>query len=259
MGNSASGKTTYDKESGFVYIVNLYIINYMYYHMKKHESFYMKSERGKKPKSYDLFGDIFPISRERFARIISDQNFVLPEEVRQRICGTLGLNMRHFKKDGPEIIELFKIDISIHPKTKEKIETKVAVDETDWKCFLNIYRRFTYTVHSKRGGIMDEKSVEKSAEKVKEALKETVNTDWGKEGNIEGKSVYHIWYYFRYNVRFNEKSDIAMMKAYLEKIRFHDWNLKDRRQVRECYELLNSHCEFLRAYLLLADRLETEE
>ena len=29
----------YDKDTGFVYIVNLYIINYIYYHMKKHDAF----------------------------------------------------------------------------------------------------------------------------------------------------------------------------------------------------------------------------
>ena len=34
----------YDKDTGFVYIVNLYIINYIYYHMKKHDAFIENKE-----------------------------------------------------------------------------------------------------------------------------------------------------------------------------------------------------------------------
>lgn len=229
----------YDKDTGFVYIVNLYIINYIYYHMKKHDAF-IENNKGKKSKSYDLFGDIIHISRTRFSRItrIGKGRFELTPLEAEGICNKLGIDMKYFQKEAPVIIEF------------------PGVTAEDWKCYLNKIRQIPYEE-------IDYLSVRVKREKidrVKEALQSATDTDWRTRGvNEEENPVFQIWYYFKFNAHLKRKSNVDMMMSFLQEIKFHDWNKVNESKIKECYELLNRHCEFLKAYILLKQRLSEEK
>lgn len=230
----------YNKDTGFVYIVNLYIINYIYYHMKKHDAF-IENKKGKKPKSYDLFGDIIHISRPRFSRItqIGFGRFELTSLEADNICNVLGIDTIYFQKDSPEIIALPKIE------------------EEDWKCFLYLERGIPYNdeMETKK-----EHEIEEQTDKVKKALSKAARTNWDAIGpEKEENPIYQIWYYFKYNVRYEKKSDIEMMISYLKRIKYSDWRRAGEARIKESYDLLNLHCEFLKAVILVNQRLSEEK
>lgn len=229
----------YDKDTGFVYIVNLYIINYIYYHMKKHDAF-IENNKGRKPKAYDLFGDIINISRTRFSRItrIGKGRFELTSLEAEEICSKLGIDAKYFQKDFPEIIEL--------PEVKEE----------DWKCFLFNERGIPYLGMK----IKSEEQREEQAGKVKEALYKAVHTNWEAMGpEVEGNPIFQIWYYFRYNMQLKKKSDIEMMIHYLKRIKYSDWRTVGEAKIKESYSLLDRHCEFLKAVIVVNQLLSEEK
>lgn len=242
MGKKKVGRAVnlYDKDTGFVYIVNLYIINYIYYHMKKHTAFIEKNNVGKKPKAYELFGDIINISRTRFSRItrIGLDRFELTSLEAEDICNILGIDAIYFQKDSPEIMPLDNIK------------------EGDWKCFLYFERGIPYSeITTKK-----EHQIEEQTEKVKKALAKAARTNWDAIGpEKEENPVYQIWYYFRYNIRHEKKSDIEMMMSYLKRIKYSDWRTAGEAKIKESYNLLNLHCEFLKAVILVNQRLSEEK
>ncbi len=109
-----SRRNILDFETGFNVRANLYIIRYLYYHMKKADIFMMEGE-GKRRKSVAL-KEYVPISRTRFRRIFDGENFEIASEDKRKISECFNISTEYFRKEG-ELIQ-------IHGLTQE-----------DWKCF----------------------------------------------------------------------------------------------------------------------------
>lgn len=96
---------TFELEQGFPIRVNLYIIKYIYYHIRKDESF-MDEGAGKKPKSFPIYGNEIPMSRQRFDRINRGERFQLTAAEANDIIERFGIEFKYFRKEAPVMFEI---------------------------------------------------------------------------------------------------------------------------------------------------------
>lgn len=227
-------RKTYNADTGFALMVNLYIIKSIYYGMKKSDIFYDNSE-GKKPRSVPIYGTSLPISRQRFDRINKGITFEISNREANKIVETFGIDMKYFIKDKPVMFDI--PDISI----------------TDWKSFYNIQYKVGYAL----GGGNNKAEQKKRAERVKLKLKELAHADW--EHSPDKKNpIFRVWYYFRTGERYEEESRASRCRNALENMNYKDWQAESQENLEEISRLLKKHYDYVSA-LMTITRLHREE
>ena len=73
--NKQSRKDLFNKDTGLSIMINLYVMRYIYNHIKKAECFFEEHQKGRKPKAYPVYGDYLQMSRQRFERMCKGENF----------------------------------------------------------------------------------------------------------------------------------------------------------------------------------------
>lgn len=227
-GNRGNGRArnVFDMTTGLPIMINLYIIKYLYYHMKKADCFITEST-GKKPCSLEIYGNVIPISRQRFDRINKGERFELTSREAETICETFGIDIKYFRRDDPIVIELPEINL------------------TDWKCF---YREKYGCAYNFKSGLKDN-DIKDRCRKVENNLKKLAHLNW--EEMKEDNPLFMVWYYFRYGGRYETESRIDKYIQALQEIKCADWNNREMEELQECLELLKKQHDYINSLLTI--------
>ena len=224
-------------ENGFNTRVNLFIIRYLYYHMKKHSKF-LKKGKGTRQASVDL-NVYVGISRPRFTRIFSGENFEMAETQSRDISKLFNISADYFKKNG-KLIE-------IH-----------GIDRDDWKCYFNSEFRGSVIMDELDEQTTPKEEIEKwkkekmaRALKVDEKLQELVETNFVANHYDAKTALYRIHYFFKNGVAFTEVSTLNKFLKYLQLLKISDWKaLKSNpEEMKKYLDMLEKHYEYINAYL----------
>ena len=220
-------RNVFDMNTGLPVMVNLFIIKYLYYHIKKADRF-MEVSAGKKPKSKEIYMNVLPISRQRFDRINKGIRFELTTAEAERIRDTFGIDIKYFRRDNPVAMELPEISL------------------LDWKCFYNVRHDGQY--HFRSG--FKEKEIQDRCEKVEQGLKDLASADWG---NCRDKNnpFFMIWYYFSHGYRYEEESRIDKYIKALREIRCTDWDGIGIQELTDCHGLLKKQYDYINSLLTI--------
>jgi len=226
MGEDKSKSNILNKKNGFHTRVNLYIIRYLYYHMKKADMFTVQGS-GKRKTSVDLYNYI-RISRQRFDRIFKGENFQMTKKESKDIAELFHISADYFKKESELVL--------VHGITKE-----------DWECYF----------HEKYGENSVEKiqkpprEIKNRAEKVKNAFLEIIKNDYIAKHYDTKTALYHIHYYFKNGVAYKEVSTLSKFLEALELLKISDWKeLSDHpTEMKKYLPLLKNHYEYVSSYI----------
>lgn len=287
---SARPKNIIKGDEGVVIMANLYIIRYLYFHMKKHDKF-MEKGSGNKKKSAEFYGEIIPMSRARFIRIMKGYNFRFAMTDISYICSKFGIDTKYFQREKTKLLQLVRAKDGDKAKAgnKPKDEDK-AITINDWKAFFWInykadfesiregLEKFSEGKEKERENRKEkkiqvsdkedeektwlkewDKRYEEGARRVEKALKATAQYDWDKNGK-ESDAVYRIYYYYRHGYRIDEDmSTLFRLKSALDELDYSEWKKLDISQAREYYKVLNNHVRYLEAALTMYDLWHEKE
>lgn len=221
-------------EDGFNTRVNLFIIRYLYYHMKKHSCF-MEEGKGKRQKSKDLKKRV-GITRQRFSRIFNGYNFELSGKEAENIAGLFNISTDYFRKNG-KLVE-------VH-----------GIDRNDWKCYFN--RQYN-------GSVKDVPYTPKErmgrADEVDARLQELVKKNFVANHYDTRMALYRIFYFFENGVAFREVSTLNKFLENLQLLKISDWKeLKNNpADMKRYFHLLEKHYEYVNAYLKCRELEKTD-
>lgn len=229
IGNKGHGRArnVFDVTTGLPIMINLFIIKHLYYHMKKADCFIEESS-GKKPRSVEIYGNVIPISRQRFDRINKGERFELTSREADAICSTFGIDIKYFRRDDPVAIDIPDVNL------------------TDWKCFYKVEHNCLYHFSSE----LKDRDIKNRCNKVKEALKHIAGIDWG-EYKDNQNPLYMVWYYFRYGVRYEAESNIDKYIKALQEIKCTDWNDRDMEELEDCCQLIKKQYDYINSLLTI--------
>lgn len=227
-------RNLYNADSGLPIMINLYMIKYIYYHIKKADCFIEKKQNGKKAKSRQIYGQEIPMSRQRMDRINSGMTFEVTAGEADYIVSRFGIDMRYFRKENP--IPFNMKDIS----------------QTDWKCFYKLRYDVDYNLPSR----YTRTKISSRANAVENALKKLTEDNW-EESLKETNPLYAICYYFHYGKRFDELSRIEKLRNSLEAVSYTDWEKEDIKVLKNDYLVLQKHCSYINS-LITIDKLRKE-
>ena len=225
-----SVKNIYDENTGFAVMVNLYTIKYLYYHIDKASCFIDSYGSGKKCKAYPIYSTkAFPISRQRLDRINKGIRFEITRSEANSIIETYGINIKYFRKEEP-------VQFAIN-----------AINDTDWRCFYNQNYDGGYELPQ---DIRDKKEIIKSkADNVKKTLK-GIAVNW-KQVLEKTDPLYAICYYFHFGCRYDEPDNITRCREILSVLDFTEWDTADNNSLREIYQLMKDHYQYIGSLLAL--------
>ncbi len=226
MAENKCNRNILDKETGFNVRTNLYIIRYLYYHMKK-AGMFMESGSYKRMKTVDL-QDFIQISKPRLYRIFNGDRFELTARESANMIEIFNIRAEYFKKNG-ELIEIS------------------GITENDWYCFFGQ----TYGEKSvKKLGVLPDEMAEK-AEKVQKALNELPKKDYIKNHYDTSHPLFRIHYYFEQGTTFKEFNRLQEFLESLKALKISDWKeLADKPEDMKKYlQLLKKHYEYVDAYI----------
>ena len=126
----ASPKNIIKGDEGVVIMANLYIIRYLYFHMKKHDKF-MEKGSGNKKKSAEFYGEIIPISRARFIRIMKGYNFRFAMTDISYICSEFGIDTKYFQREKTKLLQLVRDKDGDNVKAGDKAKAGDNVKDGD--------------------------------------------------------------------------------------------------------------------------------
>ena len=222
----------YDKDSGFVYIVNLCIIRTIYYDMKgEKDSKFLKETTGRKVKSKEVYGGCIPFSRQRFGRMMRGEKFRFSTQDAKAICELYGMDKKYFEKDSPKMIEI--------PNIIEK----------DWICFLNV----RYEVSRKETIRIDKEEKDRRALEVEKALRRIAKRNWEGWEDAE-EPLFLICYYFRNGKKYEKKSNAEKIDELLAVTDYMDWYKYQKggiEKLKNCYIKMQKHCNYMKALLTI--------
>lgn len=225
-----SVKNRYNSESGLPIMINLYVIKYIYYHIKKADRFLEKNDYGKKPKAVPIYQNELPMSRQRFDRINKGINFEITSGEADFITKQFGIDMKYFRRENPIAFEIDGISL------------------TDWKCFY----KTRYEVRYKLTSTYRKEYILSRAEEIERVLKKLVGKDW--ESRL-GKNdpLYAVFYYFHYGKRFDAPSSIDVLRESLKSVDCKDWERESIGSLKENYCLLEKHCNYVKALITIEE------
>lgn len=225
MAKDKSKSNRLNNENGFNTRVNLYIIRYLYYHMKKADQF-MEDGKGKRKASIPL-RDCIGISRQRLDRIFAGYNFSMAAAESKKLAELFNISTDHFKKNG--------VLIQLHDITQD-----------DWKYFFYVNYDKSISISKKPDDCVKEK-----AEKVEKSLKESLEADYIESHYARDAALYRVYYYFAYGSTFKDASTLEKFLKNLKKLKISDWKeLGSKPDVlKEYLPLLEMHYEYVSAYV----------
>ena len=200
---SARPKNIIKGDEGVVIMANLYIIRYLYFHMKKHDKF-TEEGSGNKKRSSEFYGKIIPISRARFIRIMKGYNFRFAMTDISYICSTFGIDIKYFQREKTKLLQLVRAkdgdkaqdgdNVKTGDKPKEGDKAKAgnkpkdedkAITINDWKAFFWInYKADFESIREGLKNFFNEKEKEKENRKKKKIQvsdKEDEEKTWQEE------------------------------------------------------------------------------
>lgn len=229
-GRRRSIKNLYSKNEGLPIRINLYVIKYIYYHIKKADRFLVDPKARGKAKAYPIYTNWLPMSRQRVDRINHGDPFELSNREAMDICERFGLNDKYFKGDNAAVFEI------------EGIET-----DTDWKCFyLNKYG-VDYTMPNEAE---NDKDCETRRKNVENVLKTLISSDWEKQLN-QDDPVYKVCYYFHYGKRSDEPDNKKLLEKVLRNIEFREWESEPIKSLKEYHKLLKGHYDYISSLIMI--------
>ena len=290
---STGNKSVLTRYSGIAIIGNLYLIRYLYFHIKKSGEFLIKG-KGARYKSKQFYGKIIPLSRARFLRMLNGENFRMSSEDVGKICDDFKLDEKYFRQTAPELMEipehrLEELDwkafllIEYFTEFKEFEKDKLSAQDKEKKEAIQVSKKKAYIFREKKedweteGGkglykMYSEKkngtdiyyyvvpqTVKERHDKVVQALEYAANNNWDEYLETDNP-VFRVWYYYKYGTGYKEATEaIGKMKSLLkEEITSVDWKRLGKEERIEVYELLKSHCLYLQA-LIVIENFEGKE
>lgn len=232
---------TFDLEQGFPIRVNLYIIKYIYYHIRKAEIF-MDVGSGRKPKSFPIYQYVIPISRQRFDRINRGERFQLTAAEANDITEKFGIEFKYFRREAPVLFEIS------------------GISETDWKCYYNIEFGCQFPL---TGKLTDNKVTERH----KKVTDKLAGLCYENPQNPQQKALsemepddsdplFKVYYYFAHGERYEKEGSVEKAMKALEKVEYADWGKASMEQLEKYGSLMKSHSDLIQAMLLIRDKLK---
>lgn len=210
--------TSIDWKNGFNIIVNLYIIRMVYKVMGK--------TKANGFNGVDFYKDVLSISRPRFGRICSGDNFQITKEERKNLAALFNIEETYFQAN-------------------EKIIGVHQIEEVDWKCLLKSYYGLGYDV------TVPSKIMNDNADKVECTLKQAIKKKLIESTYDVDEPLYRIYYYFKHGTPYREESQLTKFTRELAKLKISDWDevLEDAMQLKHYGEMLDKHNRYIQAVL----------
>lgn len=223
-----SVRNIYDKHTGLPVMINLYVIKYIYYHIKKAKCFIEEKRDGKKAKYYPIYQNEIPMSRQRFDRINKGENFEITAGEADLITERFGIDMKYFRRDNPVAFDIEGINM------------------TDWKCFYNEKYGNGYAL----SGRINNKQCSERAEKVERMLKDLTKSDW--ESRLDRDNpLYAVCYFFHYGKKFDSPNSVKILKTTLKEMNYKDWERENIDTLKEVCGLLEKHCNYINSIITI--------
>ncbi len=221
-----SKRNILNKEDGFNTRVNLFIIRYMYYHMKKAEQFMVEGE-GKRKRAVDLKTYI-SISGHRFTRMYRGENFEITADESKTIANCFNISADYFKKEG-ELIPVY------------------GVTRDDWKCYF--YKHYGEKVSVQLVKTSNDK--DEGEKKIVNCLREITKKNYIVSHYDTDAPLYRIYYFFENGIAFKGTSVLNKLLEDLKLLKISNWKefADDPKTLKEYLVLLEKHYKYLKAYL----------
>lgn len=232
-----SVRNLYDAETGLPIMINLYVIKYIYYHIKKADCFIEERKTGKKPKSYEIYGNYIPMSRQRFDRINKGNIFEVTANESRDLLNRFGLEEKYFRKESPDYFEIEGLTLS------------------DWKCFYNDRYDVGYeltTAYKK-----DEEIIKNKAGKIEKVLREVISDFWKSELK-QDNPVFAICYYFATGTRYGEERAVDKFRKIMREVRYSDWNNVELDLLNADFKLLKKHLNYISSVITIRTVMNEE-
>lgn len=230
-----SVKNLYDENSGLPIMINLYVIKYLYYHIKKAD-YFMDESYSRKAKAIPIYGTkCFPVSRQRFDRIKKGYTFEFTKSEADGITETYGIDKIYFRKIEPVTFEI------------------KGIGNIDWKCFYYDKYKVPYDLPSH---IKDkEPIIKRNAKRIEDTLNELVA---GWEKLEHGDPIYAICHYFHHGERFDKPDIIRNLKEILSAVAYREWDKEDIHSLKEIQQLMKGHYHYITSLVNLNDLREKQ-
>lgn len=232
-----SVRNLYDAETGLPIMINLYVIKYIYYHIKKADCFIEERKTGKKPKAYEIYGNYIPMSRQRFDRINKGMAFEVSANEANDLINRYGFDEKYFRKDNPEYFEIDGIALS------------------DWKCFYNLRYRGDYELSTQFKG--NDILIKKKADKIEEVLKDVIS-DFRAGELKQGNPLFAICYYFATGTRYGEERAVDKFRKIMREVRYSDWNNVELNLLNDDFKLLKKHLNYISSVITIRTVMNEE-
>lgn len=232
-----SVRNLYDAETGLPIMINLYVIKFIYYHIKKADCFIEERKTGKKPKSYEIYGNYIPMSRQRFDRINKGNIFEVTANESRDLLNRFGLEEKYFRKESPDYFEIEGLTLS------------------DWKCFYNDRYDVGYelpTAYKK-----DEEIIKNKAGKIEKVLREVISDFWKSELK-QDNPVFAICYYFATGTRYGEERAVDKFRKIMREVRYSDWNNVELDLLSDDFKLLKKHLNYISSVITIRTVMNEE-
>ena len=237
--NKQGRKNLFNKDTGLPIMINLYVMKYIYSHIKKAECFIMERKQGKKPKSYPVYQDFLQMSRQRFERMCNGENFQYTVYEAEAVTSLFGLDIKYFSSENPIP---FGID---------------GIENNDWKCFFNNKYSAGYDMEdddTKEGE--DKADKEDKINKIESKLKELAQGKWEKLNSND--PVYAVCFYFHYGKRFDAPDNIKVITQTLSGTDYREWDSQSMEVLKEAGTLLRKHYNYVNSLLTL-EKMRSEK
>lgn len=232
-----SVRNLYDAETGLPIMINLYVIKYIYYHMKKADCFIEERKTGRKPKSYEIYGNYIPMSRQRLDRINKGNIFEVTANESSELINRYGLEERYFRKESPDYFEIEGLTLS------------------DWKCFYN--DRYDVGYELSTAYKKDEEIIKNKAGKIEKVLKEVISDFWNSELK-QDNPVFAICYYFATGTRYGEERAVDKFRKIMREVRYSDWNNVELDLLNADFKLLKKHLNYISSVITIRTVMNEE-
>lgn len=232
-----SVRNLYDAETGLPIMINLYVIKYIYYHIKKADCFIEERKTGKKPKSYEIYGNYIPMSRQRFDRINKGIAFEVSANEANDLINRYGFDEKYFRKDNPEYFEIEGLALS------------------DWKCFYNLRYHGGYELSTQYKG--NDELIKKKADKIEQVLREVIS-DFRTGELKQGNPLFAICYYFATGTRYGEERAVDKFRKIMREVRYSDWNNVELDLLNADFKLLKKHLNYISSVITIRTVMNEE-
>lgn len=212
-----------DMKNGFNTRVNLFIIKYLYYNMKKADEF-MYSNGGRRKASVNL-NETLEMSLNRLNNIFNGLNYSMDKGLSEHIAGLFNISTDYFKKDS----ELIQIQ---------------GLTKDDWVCYF--YNRKQTSVA--KGQISD---LKERVEKVNECLKNIKKDGYIAQNYATSSPLYRIYYFFSTGKQYKEVTRLDKFLDAIKILKIDDWGeiKSDMQKMKKYQDLMKKHYEYVCAYI----------